>query len=243
MLVNVKELQYDAWLRDASPSKQIGNHDWSLRYNSRGYRRPSHVMEEARRHNSGDRSLEGREISGRGIDIIETSKEGRNVEVEAGSLNSNGGGSDPKPIFIFGSCGVTKTSNRLGDYAGSQTVKSTSVVSSGLKPLVYGLLDVEKTGKNEVDLTIATIGPTMTDDKVRKKSGINGRKVGQWKKAVRRSLMIERVLVPKLSYGKRKEVVTIDCFFDRTKKPKNESSKLGSEFLSTGQMPLARCTQ
>ncbi|KAK1554566.1 hypothetical protein Q3G72_014102 [Acer saccharum] len=106
-----------------------------------------------------------------------------------------------------------------------------------------GKLDKGEYWKNEVDLTIESISATVTDDKVRKKSGINGTKISQWKKAARRSSVVERGSVQELSCVKRKEVASIDYFFDGTKITKINSLKSGSKFLLAGKMPLAHRSQ
>ncbi|KAI9197534.1 hypothetical protein LWI28_000111 [Acer negundo] len=73
-----------------------------------------------------------------------------------------------------------------------------------------------------------------------KKSGGNGRRVGQWKKAARKNL--GEVVIPsqETTCGKRKEVVTVESFTNGNKKPKHDSPLSVTTVLSAGQKLLAR---
>ncbi|TXG70029.1 hypothetical protein EZV62_004964 [Acer yangbiense] len=169
--------------------------------------------------NSGDCGVQGKKLSNRETIDFVVNKDSSVVELEGVMPSTKIDGLDPKPIFVFRSSGETILEDELTFLEGKVIDRGPS--ENSLKPNNHVLRDVGETGEiNRSKSAEINKGSTVSIPEDRKGSGNSGRKVRQWKKAARNKQVVERVSVKDQNYGKRKEIVTENCFKDGFKKSK-----------------------
>ncbi|KAK0593534.1 hypothetical protein LWI29_038195 [Acer saccharum] len=131
--------------------------------------------------NFGVRSFSGDKFSGKEKDSVVVGKEGRCVEVDAGSSNASDVGPSPSPVFVFRADGVTKKAIGPGDFNVPQSNNGPFVGPNGLENISFDLVDGKSSRKSVFDPITETIDPAGAEHKFRKKSGTkstNGKKGG-----------------------------------------------------------------